>query len=104
MSSGTRKTFPPNVDDWTPEGNFSFFFRTRNGKYYCIDANNSTGLGRKINHSKKSPNVKPIVIEKVMEKPRLFFKAIRDIMANEELLYDYGETQEDVITAHPWLG
>ncbi len=26
-----------------------------------------------------------------------------DILPNEELRYDYGETDEDAMKAHPWL-
>lgn len=102
-ASKKRNKWPPDVDDWTTEGNFSFFFETKSGQQFCIDANNSTCMGRKINHSRKKFNVKPIVIEEVKGKPRLFFKAVRNIPVGEEILYDYGEKAQDILLVHPWL-
>jgi SET domain-containing protein len=35
--------------------------------------------------------------------PHIFLKTKRDILAGEELLYDYGERRRDILDAHPWL-
>lgn len=64
----------------------------------CIDATRGTHDSRYINHSKKSANLKPTMIDGVM-----WFRAICDIAANSELLFDYGETRRDVLQANPWL-
>lgn len=49
-------------------------------------------------------NVKPIWKKKsAQDKPRLFFKAVRDIEAGEELGYSYGEKDPEVIKTNKWL-
>ena len=100
--SMTKALWPPKVEDITPSGNFSFFFQTLDGRGWCIDANNSSGPGRKINHSKKDPNVKPVVFQD-NGVPRLFFKAFRNIDGGEELRYDYGEEDIEALKCHTWL-
>lgn len=70
---------------------------------YCSDANQSDCLGRMINHSKKHPNVRPKLLEQENQTPKLIFKAMRDIAANEEILYDYGDRDQASILAFPWL-
>ncbi|RVE63434.1 hypothetical protein OJAV_G00136240 [Oryzias javanicus] len=78
----------------------AFFFKC--GKEdLCIDATNTPCLchpdqetfGRLINYSKKRPNVRPAAT--LMNFPEgqryvLFFRAMRDLAVNEELLFDYG--------------
>jgi hypothetical protein len=101
--SGIKKQkFPPQLETWTQKGNFSFFFQTMNGQSWCIDANETTGPGRKINHS-MTGNLKGVVVETKGKSPRIFFKAVRNIEPNEELTYDYGERETKVIQNHPWL-
>ena len=104
LSSTKREKFPPEIDKYTPEGNFSLFFQTMDGKTHCIDAMNSTGPGRKINHVTKGGNLKPVVMESTMQKPRIFFKALRNIYPGEELLYPYGELDKEAIENFPFLG
>ena len=70
---------------------------------FSIDATKETKyLGRLVNHSRKRPNMKVKRLE-VDGRPRIFFVAIENIRAGEELLYDYGETDKDIIAANPWL-
>ena len=94
--------WPPDVDLVTTHGNFTFFFKTMDGKGWCLDAEDSEGFGRKINHSKKDANVRPIVLNEG-ENPKLFFKAMRDIFPGEQLFYPYGENDPSVIADHEWL-
>ena len=37
------------------------------------------------------------------ERPRLILVAARDLKADEELLYDYGDRSKESLEAHPWL-
>ena len=59
-------------------------------------------FGRLVNHSKLRPNLKPIK-HVYNNKPRIMFKAIRQIEVGSELLYDYGETCRETIAALPWM-
>ena len=59
-------------------------------------------FGRLVNHSKLSPNLKPIK-HVYNNKPRIMFKAITEIEEGSELLYDYGETCRETIAALPWM-
>jgi len=83
-------------------GSYMFFFESQ-GKKFCIDATKETDKkGRLINHSMKTPNLKP---QKVILKgiPKLIFVANRDIQIGEELLYDYGDRLKTSIQNFPWL-
>ena len=96
--------WPPPVEQVTPKGNFSMFFKTLDGKRWCLDAVDSDGPGRKINHSIKCQNVRPIVLRKNRgSKPEVYFKALRDVEPGEELLYDYGEFCHEAVSSNPWL-
>ncbi|XP_078791542.1 uncharacterized protein LOC144986865 isoform X2 [Oryzias latipes] len=79
---------------------YVFFFKDRN-EDLCVDASNTScpchpdmeTFGRLINHSKKRPNVRPVACR--MDFPEgarvvIFFRAMRDLAVNEELLFDYG--------------
>lgn len=81
---------------------YMMFFRYRE-KGWCVDASKESGdLSRLINHSKKRPNI----TAKIGENngiPYIYFEAIRDIAAGEELLYDYGERRKEMLIVHPWL-
>ena len=66
-----------------------------------IDATEHLGtIGRYINHSRNLPNIVP---RKVMfigdDRPHLIFFALRDIVAEEEIVYEYGD---DTICPRQW--
>ena len=70
---------------------------------FSVDATCGDGtLGRLVNHSSQSRNVKTTMVE-VDDNPHLILTAAKDIMAKEELLYDYGDRRKDSIESHPWL-
>lgn len=69
-----------------------------NDTWWVIDATEekeSFGLGRLINHSRSSPNIKPKVIL-INGRAHVCFFAIKDILAGSELLYDYGDDEASV--------
>lgn len=69
---------------------------------HSIDATKETGrLGRLLNHS-KSGNCHTR-LHAIDGTPHLILVASKDIEADEELLYDYGDRSKDSISAHPWL-
>ncbi|XP_056139372.1 lysine methyltransferase 5Ab [Lampris incognitus] len=71
-------------------------------KTLCVDATKETNrLGRLINHSKNG-NCQT-KLHDIDGKPHLILVASRDIEAEEELLYDYGDRSKASISAHPWL-
>lgn len=79
-----------------------YYFEWKKQKL-CVDATLPNGrIGRLINHSRKAPNCKTrLFVHK--GQPHLIFVALKDIIKNEELLYDYGERDKNAIEAHPWL-
>jgi histone-lysine N-methyltransferase SETD8 len=82
-------------------GCYMYYFTYRN-QQYCVDATAETDrLGRLINHSRNG-NLVPKVLE-VNNVPRLILVAKRDIDANEELCYDYGDRSKSALLHHPWL-
>lgn len=88
-------------------GCYMYYF-TATGKKYCVDATIETGrFGRLFNHSKKNPNcyTKVVLIPNRNDQPdfRLVLFAKRDIVIGEELTFDYGEKNKNVLEAHPWL-
>ncbi|MES1902436.1 MAG: histone H4-K20 monomethylation [Paramarteilia canceri] len=81
---------------------YMFYFE-HNLKNYCIDATKETDdLGRLINHSRTSSNLRVQLLE-VNDKPKLFFVTSRPVKQGEELLFDYNERNPQVLTANPWL-
>ncbi|KAK4471645.1 hypothetical protein MN116_004594 [Schistosoma mekongi] len=83
-------------------GSYMFFF-VHAGQRYCVDATEETSrLGRLINHSRLKPNciVKVIPVDGI---PRLALFARKPISPGEELLYDYGDRDKESIQLHPWL-
>jgi len=83
-------------------GCYMYYFNWRH-KTWCIDATKPTArFGRLINHSRKAPNCKTKLIES-NGRPHLVFIALKDIHQNDEILYDYGETDKNAIREHPWL-
>ena len=87
--------------DCKNQGSYILFFKFK-GKNMAIDASAETGeFGRLMNHS-ITPNVKAHTVE-FEERPRVVFKALRDIRIAEELCWNYGETRSNVIRELPWL-
>ncbi|CAG0878915.1 unnamed protein product [Darwinula stevensoni] len=70
---------------------------------YIVDATQeSTRVGRLINHSRLKANLVPKAYV-VKGKPHLVFVAKRDISPGEEFLYDYGDRSKESLRHHPWL-
>ena len=68
-----------------------------------VDATQETDrYGRLVNHSKTSGNVTTKLFP-IKGTPHLILVAARDIEANEELLYDYGDRSKSSVESHPWL-
>ena len=84
------------------KGNYMFFFQ-HNNESFCIDATQeSSRLGRLINHSRKNANLEPVALE-FQGKATLVFLAARNIPAGAELLYNYGENDPSVLSEFPFL-
>lgn len=82
-------------------GCYMYYFQFQS-KTYCVDATKETSrLGRLINHSKIG-NCQTR-LHAIDGAPHLILVASRDIKAEEELLYDYGDRSKSSILAHPWL-
>ncbi|KAK2837227.1 hypothetical protein Q5P01_014439 [Channa striata] len=82
-------------------GCYMYYFQYQS-KTYCVDATKETSrLGRLINHS-KTGNCQT-KLHAIDGTPHLILVASRDIEAEEELLYDYGDRSKTSILAHPWL-
>uniref|UniRef100_A0A3P8UGD2 [histone H4]-lysine(20) N-methyltransferase n=1 Tax=Amphiprion percula TaxID=161767 RepID=A0A3P8UGD2_AMPPE len=82
-------------------GCYMYYFQYQS-KTYCVDATKETSrLGRLINHS-KTGNCQTR-LHPIDGIPHLILVASKDIEAEEELLYDYGDRSKASISAHPWL-
>ncbi|XP_058795826.1 N-lysine methyltransferase KMT5A-A-like isoform X2 [Phymastichus coffea] len=82
-------------------GCYMYYFKHKD-RQYCIDATKESGkLGRLINHSRKG-NLTSRIIE-VNGIPHLILFAKADISPGTELLYDYGDRNQESIKNHPWL-
>ena len=67
------------------------------GKWICIDATSeSSHPGRLINHSRKKTNL----VVKCTKGKRLVFKALDNIPAGSQLLFDYNDDRTNVINAN----
>ncbi|XP_067083754.1 lysine methyltransferase 5Ab [Osmerus mordax] len=85
-----------------PETGCYMYYFQYHGKTYCVDATRESGRrGRLINHSKMG-NCQT-KLHGINGTPHLILVASRDIEADEELLYDYGDRSKASISAHPWL-
>ena len=85
------------------KGSYLYYFGCDN-KEWCIDATceNTGGLGRLINHSRRNPNVRAVA--KVFSGiPRLYFVAKKKIEAGNEILYDYGDKSKESVETFDWL-
>ena len=71
---------------------------------YCsVDATEDNGsVGRMINHSKKSANLVPRLID-IKGTPHICFFSKTVINRGKELLYDYGDRSQSATDAQPWL-
>ncbi|KAM8886342.1 lysine methyltransferase 5Ab isoform 2-T2 [Spinachia spinachia] len=83
------------------KGCYMYYFQYQS-KTYCVDATEETSrLGRLLNHS-KTGNCQTR-LHAIDGTPHLILVASRDIEAEEELLYDYGDRSKASVQAHPWL-
>lgn len=90
------------IYDKKQKGSYMFYFEWKS-KCLCVDATEPTcRLGRLVNHSRKRPNARMEVFTH-QNKPYLILTARKDIEPNEEILYDYGERDREVIKMNPWL-
>ncbi|KAF3419879.1 hypothetical protein E2986_10424 [Frieseomelitta varia] len=79
--------------DHREDDSYLFDLDNRDGETYCIDARRYGNIARFINHS-CAPNLLPVrvfVEHQDLHFPRIAFFANRDIEADEELGFDYGE-------------
>ncbi|XP_012253973.2 histone-lysine N-methyltransferase EHMT1 isoform X2 [Athalia rosae] len=79
--------------DHREDDSYLFDLDNRDGETYCIDARRYGNLARFINHS-CAPNLLPVrvfVEHQDLHFPKIAFFANRDIDADEELGFDYGE-------------
>ena len=86
-------------------GCFMFHFKYRESNW-CVDGTKetkSTGFGRYLNHSCKHANLKPKIISDVSGFPHIVFYSTRNIKPEEELLFDYGEKDNEALCNFPWL-
>jgi len=78
------------VGSWGKNNRYVFGFTgTKKLEDWVIDAEKICNLASFMNHS-YSPNVEAVEYYAV-DGPKVVFKTIADIQANEELVYDYGE-------------
>lgn len=74
--------------------------------YLSIDATlalHEYGLGRYINHSKKSCNMKAVLVKDNSDNFRLCFFSKWNIKAGEELSINYGDNRREIIKQFTWL-
>jgi [histone H4]-lysine20 N-methyltransferase SETD8 len=86
------------------EGSYMFEFTWKRAAY-AIDATTSDDASRYVNHSRKDANLVPKAVENVDRPgmPIIVFKAKRNLVAGEELLFDYGDRRPEVVESFPWL-
>lgn len=83
------------------KGLIVFFFFKAGGRRLCIDAQThpcpchpgTETVGRKMNHSRKNPNVRPVHCNLQFddgEKDTVLLVAMKDIAVGQELRFDYG--------------
>lgn len=79
--------------DQREDDSYLFDLDNKDGDTYCIDARRYGNIARFINHSCE-PNLIPVKVfvdHQDLKFPRIAFFAVRDIEANEELSFDYGD-------------
>ena len=88
--------------DELDKGSFMFYFEFRNCKF-CIDATEETSrIGRLVNHSRRSANCHPQILE-INGIPRLILVATKTINSWEEILYPYGDTSSESMKKFSFL-
>ncbi|KAL6968998.1 hypothetical protein U1Q18_046000, partial [Sarracenia purpurea var. burkii] len=70
---------------------YAIYFRYADRKYVCIADEEDNSLGRLCNHSLSRQNLKPAVIQGD-NGPIIYFYALKDIPPNEELLWNYNDS------------
>lgn len=89
--------------DAEPEiyGCYMYYFKFKDQKF-CVDGTADDGsLGRLLNHSCKG-NVETKLVN-IKNRPVLILIAKTEIPPETELVYDYGERDQETIEYHPWL-
>ncbi len=79
------------MEDLRNEAGYMFFFKSGQ-RDLCMDAQ-TFPFGRRINHSSKMPNLKPLhCVLKVDGEDRdvILFRALQDISVDTQLKFDYG--------------
>ena len=79
-------------------GSYTFFLKDMQ-----IDASEAPCVFKYCNHSKTKANVKSKKITKQDGSKGIIFISMRKILPEEEILYDYGETDKEIIKDNPWL-
>ena len=83
-------------------GSYMLWFKFKE-KNYCIDATEETKrLGRLINHSIEAASLKPKALD-VDGHLGVFFYATKQIDCDQELLWDYGERNPEVVKQNSFL-
>ena len=86
----------------TDVGCYMYYFEFKDKKY-CVDATKeSKNMGRLLNHSKQNANCHTKVVS-IEDEPYLILTAARDIQPGEELVYDYGDRNKEILEENPWL-
>lgn len=84
------------------DDSFLYFF-SYNTTRYCLDATRDDGsFGRLVNHSRLRPNCRA-QSTLINGEPALVLVAKRDILPDEEILYDYGDIDPETLAKNPWL-
>lgn len=91
----------------TSAGCYSYYFKPRNPllERHCVDSTAERaeyGIGRLLNHSRSSPNIatETIFFDGI---PHLMFIAKKDVFFGDELKFDYGERDNDVLATFTWM-
>lgn len=81
-------------------GCFMFWFEY-DGKTYCLDACKDDGSkGRLVNHSIQFANLRPQVGAFAA---KILLYATCKIVKGQQIFYDYGEVDSDIVKKFPWL-
>ena len=88
-----------------PQNTYLFFYEDYECPrvWHCVDASDTVNLKcGLLNHSRRSPNCK-MILHGRGDTLRPIIIAIRPIEVGEELLWDYGERNSEIIAKFPWL-
>jgi len=88
-------------------GCYSYYFKPRNTllERHCVDSTAERaeyGIGRLLNHSRSSPNIstETIFFDGITH---IMFIAKKDVFFGDELKFDYGERDNDVLATFTWM-